>query len=126
MTTRILSDLDSTDAEMGVVFVSDRTIRRYNRDYRQINKATDVLSFAMQEGEGPADDPQLGDVIISLETAQRQAEENKLSLDEEILRLLIHGVLHLHGYDHIEDDDYKEMNALEQKLFRKHKKALSA
>ncbi len=94
-----------------IAFVSDKKIRELNRQFRGIDKATDVLSF-------PADDdPNLGDIAVSVQTAVIQAKENGLSLDKEIAQLILHGLLHLNGYDH--ETDNGEMNRLEIKLRRK-------
>jgi len=93
-----------------IAFVSDKTIRQLNRQFRGVDKATDVLSF-------PADDPNktnLGDVAISVETATRQARENGLTFDQEVAQLILHGLLHLSGYDH--ETDNGEMNRLEVRL----------
>ena len=92
-------------------------MRRLNRDYRGIDGPTDVLSFAYYEDSeaAPHDETRhIGDVVISVETAERYARELVLSFDHEIEHLLIHGALHLAGYDHETDDG--EMNKLERKL----------
>ena len=96
-----------------VAFVSDRSIRQLNRQFRGVDKATDVLSF-------PADDEDklnLGDIAISVETAARQAKENGLTFDEEVAQLILHGLLHLCGYNH--ETDNGEMNRLEVRLRKK-------
>lgn len=96
-----------------IAFVSDQNIRRLNRQFRGVDKATDVLSF-------PADDTDklnLGDIAISVETAAIQAKENGLTLDEEVAQLILHGLLHLCGYDH--ETDHGEMNRLELRLRKK-------
>ena len=94
-----------------IAFVSDRNIRKLNQRFRGVDKATDVLSF-------PADEPDnLGDVAVSVETATRQAKENGLSFEDEIAQLILHGLLHLSGYDH--ETDNGEMNRLELRLRRK-------
>jgi rRNA maturation RNase YbeY len=97
---RLLTALGRREAELSVVLVSDRLIRRLNREWRGKDRATDVLSFAQQEGGGPAPAALLGDVVISLATAKRQAKERGEPLAAEGERLLIHGLLHLLGYDH--------------------------
>jgi probable rRNA maturation factor len=118
-TTKILSALGCTDREVSVVFVSDRKIRELNRDFRQMDKPTDVLSFAADEGETPfPGNPVLGDVIISIETAERQSHDIGHSLDDEINRLLIHGLLHLLGYDHMQAEERKKMKAKERSLLK--------
>jgi probable rRNA maturation factor len=81
-----------------------------NRQFRGIDKATDVLSF-------PSDGPDLGDIAVSVDMAAAQAKENGLKLDEEIAQLILHGLLHLSGYDH--ETDNGEMNRLELRLRKK-------
>jgi probable rRNA maturation factor len=91
-----------------IAFVSDKNIRNLNQQFRSIDKATDVLSF-------PADEEaNLGDIAISIDRAAAQAKENGLALDEEIAQLILHGLLHLCGYDH--ETDNGEMNRLELRL----------
>ena len=98
-------------ASATIAFVSDKKIRELNRQFRGVDKATDVLSF-------PAEEPNnLGDVAISVETAAAQAKENRLSFENEIAQLMLHGLLHLSGYDH--ETDNGEMNRLELRLRRK-------
>jgi probable rRNA maturation factor len=99
-----------------VVLCDDAYIYPLNRDYRGKDKATDVLSFAQREGEFALANDILGDVIISIETAQRQAQERGHTVEKEIRILLIHGILHLLGYDHIEDDEAEEMEAEERSI----------
>lgn len=111
--TSALKAIGNGESSATIAFVSDKRIRELNRQFRGIDKATDVLSF-------PADDPDktnLGDIAISVDTAALQAKENKLSLDEEIAQLILHGLLHLSGYDH--EIDTGEMNRLELKLRKK-------
>lgn len=103
------------DSELSVVLTDDETIQQLNRDYRGIDKPTDVLSFAQQEAEGP-NLGILGDVIISLPTAQRQADERGHPLAVEVRILLVHGLLHLLGFDHEDDEERQEMAAAEQVL----------
>jgi len=107
----MLQALGSDDSSVTVAFVSDTKIRELNRQFRGIDKATDVLSF-------PAgDEGQLGDIAISLETAERQSKENGLTLSGEIAQLILHGLLHLSGYDH--ETDNGEMNREELRLRKK-------
>ncbi|MDF1565659.1 MAG: rRNA maturation RNase YbeY [Deltaproteobacteria bacterium] len=105
-------------AELSILFVDDPAIRVLNRDYRQKDRPTDVLSFPQDGlGELPAGEPRiLGDVVISLPTARRQARERHRGLGEELRRLLVHGFLHLLGHDHEEDDEARVMAAEERKL----------
>ncbi|HEU5459217.1 MAG TPA: rRNA maturation RNase YbeY, partial [Pyrinomonadaceae bacterium] len=84
---------------------------KLNQQFRGVDKATDVLSFPADEQDN------LGDVAISVETATRQAKENGLSFDNEVGQLILHGLLHLSGYDH--ETDNGEMNRLELRLRRK-------
>lgn len=100
------------EGELSITLTDDEEITRLNKQYRNLDRPTDVLSFAMDEGmETPAPDdpdysPLIGDVIISIPTAQRQAEEMGHSLAKEIMVLLVHGILHLFGYDH--DNIYQQ------------------
>jgi rRNA maturation RNase YbeY len=105
-------------SEVAIVFVSDRRMRELNRVWRGKRGTTDVLSFSpgTDEFENP-DGANLGDVVISVEQAARQAGENGLSLDQEIAQLILHGLIHLCGYDHTADNG--EMDRLELKLRRK-------
>lgn len=87
--------------ELSVLFTDDSEIHQLNREYRGKNKPTDVLSFSQLEGaEEFGSSPLLGDLVISLETTKRQAKEYGTTFSEELARLLIHGALHLFGYDH--------------------------
>lgn len=97
---RLLRRLDLGETELSILLVNDRGMRALNRRYRGIDRTTDVLAFAQQEGAGGTPDGLLGDVVISLDTAKRQARDAGSSLGAEADRLLIHGLLHLLGYDH--------------------------
>lgn len=108
-----------THTEVSVVLADDEYIHQLNRQYRGKDCPTDVLSFALNEGEEPEilDGPEeilLGDIIISLETAARQAEEYGHSLERELAYLTVHGILHLLGYDHMTEDEKKEMRQEEE------------
>ena len=95
------SSLPISICELSVLFTDDSEIQQLNFEYRKKNKATDVLSFSAIEGLDVAEfETNLGDLVISLETASRQAAELSVSLAEEVFRLLAHGILHLFGYDH--------------------------
>ena len=108
---KALSAIGNSGSSATIAFVSDRNIRKLNQQFRGVDKPTDVLSF-------PNDEPDnLGDVAISVETAAKQAKENGLSLNDEIAQLILHGLLHLSGYDH--ETDNGEMNRFELKLRRK-------
>lgn len=89
------------DIELSVLFTGDEHIQALNRDYRHKNKPTDVLAFALREGElGDAEQAMLGDVVVSFDTAARQARAAKKPLLAEVTMLLAHGLLHLLGWDH--------------------------
>lgn len=96
---RLLAMSHESGSELSVELIGDRRMRRLNRVYRKKDRTTDVLSFPMREAKGPRT-KLLGDVVISVPTARRQARQAGRSVDEELAMLLIHGVLHLCGYDH--------------------------
>jgi len=107
------------DSELSVVVVGDRTIRRLNRDYLGRDKTTNVISFAMQEGEFSGLNPQfLGDVAISADTAAREAEVGGVGFESRLTFLLLHGILHLAGYDHERSGEVeaRRMEKKEQEL----------
>lgn len=117
-------------AEMSIVVTDDQTVRQLNREYRGYDETTDVLSFGLSDLAKPAigeDEPltfpsppdgllHLGEVVISFPTAERQAAEQGQSVLLELRHLLVHGVLHLVGYDHIEPEDETAMRARERIL----------
>jgi probable rRNA maturation factor len=108
--TKALGAIGNGESSATIAFVSDKRIRELNRQFRGVDRATDVLSF-------PDEDPSsLGDVAISVETAARQAKDNGLSFNNEVAQLILHGLLHLSGYDH--ETDNGEMNRLELRLRR--------
>ncbi len=108
---KALEAIGTSDSSATIAFVSDKSIRKLNQKFRGVDKATDVLSFPAVEANN------LGDVAVSVETAARQAKENRLSFDNEIAQLILHGLLHLSGYDH--ETDNGEMNRFELRLRRK-------
>lgn len=115
----MLRALDAADAELSVTLVDDPTIAELNARYRGIDRPTDVLSFSLMEGDhSERRGALLGDVVVSLETAGAQARRGRRSLDDEVLRLLIHGTLHLLGHDHERDDEARRMRAEERRLWR--------
>lgn len=114
--TSILKALERNQAELSIALVGDQEMRPLNAKYRKKNKTTDVLSFPA-DPLMPTKVGLLGDVIISVEQAERQAKERKISLKIEMVILLIHGILHLLGYDHERSQrQAKIMATLEQKL----------
>jgi len=124
----ILQEMNCDErCELSIALVDDQEMHRLNLQYRGIDRPTDVLSFALQEAEAPlvqSDSEEqsyplvLGDVILSTETTQRQAEEHGFSFEKELSTLLIHGILHLLGYDHHSDEEARVMEELEQQLAR--------
>ena len=107
--SQILMALDAPQlGELSIALVSDTDIQTLNRDYRHKDKATNVLSFP---DAGPA--PLLGDIVLALETITREAKEKSISLEHHVTHLIIHGFLHLQGYDHEADETASEMEALE-------------
>lgn len=117
----ILNALACPEAELSLVLVDDSSISHMNATYLQRPWPTNVISFSQQEGEGSSCQELLGDVVISVETAARQAQEVGGSLYAELCFLLIHGTLHLLGYDHEEGctaAQAQAMAAREQELFQ--------
>ena len=118
------------DSSFSLTFTDDSHVQEFNRTYRHIDKPTNILSFPFAEGD---DDPldgipeecrdeleaelgcDIGDLIVSYETMQREAQEQNKSLEEHLAHLIIHGCLHLIGYDHIQDDEAEVMEGLEIK-----------
>ena len=114
-----LAELGLDDKEISVLLTDNAGIRDLNRRFRRIDKATDVLSFPM------GDDVLIGDVAISVEKALEQAGEFRVTPDDELSRLFIHGLLHLLGYDHVKGGTQaKRMKAMEEKLLRGWKDAV--
>ena len=119
-----LAELGRADSSLTVAFVRDRIIKDLNRRYRNKDLATDVLSFPGTDGnndtiedESPEMSKYLGDIVISTDSAARQSAEAGHSFEREVKELVLHGVLHLCGYDH--ETDRGEMNWLELRLRRK-------
>ncbi|WP_303997457.1 rRNA maturation RNase YbeY [Megamonas hypermegale] len=112
------------NAEVSITFTDNEHIHAINRDYRNVDRPTDVISFALNEGdepeiEGGAPVNVLGDIIISVEKAVEQASDYGHSVEREVAFLTVHGMLHLLGYDHIEEDDRKEMRREEDFVMEK-------
>ena len=108
----MLAALSLERAELSILLCDDPTIHALNRAHRRKNRPTDVLAFALREGElVPGAEGQLGDIVISLDTAQRQAREHDRTLWQEVSLLLAHGLLHLIGYDHQTAAEERRMNA---------------
>ena len=114
---RLTASLVEGPASLGVRFASDREVHRMNRNYRGKDKPTDVLSFPGSPVEATPDGSRhLGDVLISVPTARRQAEDRGHPAERELKVLLLHGLLHCLGYDH--ETDQGEMERLERRLRR--------
>jgi probable rRNA maturation factor len=118
---RMLAVLDRAEAELSVLLTNDSTIAELNRDYRHKDRPTDVLSFHFESAGIPSAIEAgwlLGDIVISLDTAARQAQSRKRPLEEEVRWLLAHGILHLVGYDHATPEEKRVMVAWTRKLVR--------
>lgn len=103
--------------EVSLVFADDEMIREVNAEWRNKDKPTNVLSFpAFPLTPGKMPGPMLGDIIIARETVEREAIELEKSFEDHLTHLMVHGFLHLFGYDHIETDDAEEMEALETRI----------
>jgi len=106
-------------SELSIALIDDAAMRDLNRTWRGRDRPTDVLSFSQLEGDGGGPgSPLLGDVVISVETAAAQAASRHRGLDEEMLRLLIHGLLHVLGHDHELDEEARTMEAEQRRLWR--------
>jgi len=117
---KILNVLGCPDSEVSILIVDDARIQELNRDYLQRDKPTNVISFSMLEGDEASLHPQLlGDVVISADTAARDASEAESPFESELYFLLLHGILHLLGYDHERGtpEDAEFMEAKEQEIF---------
>lgn len=115
---RMVLEMEHVGAcQLSIVVTSDAEVRNLNREFAGDDRATDVLSFSLREGEAFVsgdDTDRLGEVIISYETAVRQARDATHHVDDEVAHLLTHGVLHLLGYDHAEPADETKMRARER------------
>ncbi len=114
---KFMRALGRQDDELSILLVDDADIQNLNRQHRNRDSATDVLSFPQMDDDDFISH-MLGDVVISVETAERQAKEHHFSLEQELVLLLIHGLLHLLGYDHERSpEDEKAMKAKTWELF---------
>ncbi len=100
-----------TDKEVGILICDNKKIQQLNRDFRKKDKPTNVLSF---EGEGEY----IGDIAISLEYIIKEADEENKTLENHLSHMVIHGILHLNGYDHEEDKEAEIMESLEAKILK--------
>ena len=121
---KILNFLGYTDYDIGIWITTNRTIQRYNKQYRGKNKPTDILSFAYHTHLKPGqhikiqspDDANLGDLIISAYYVNQVAEQLHIPFDQHLIAIIVHGICHLLGYDHAKESDYQKMVALEATL----------
>ena len=119
MAQEVLARLGSNDSELSLLLVDNKSIQELNKKYLGKNSPTDVLSFSMNEGAfGNVNSNILGDVVLSLEKAKELADKEETPLKTITFNLLIHGILHLHGYDHERSvEDEKKMNEKAKRLF---------
>lgn len=102
--------------ELGVVFTDDAAIRALNRDWRGKDKATNVLSFPAFPGRSEAIPPMLGDIVVAFETVEREAALESKPVEHHLSHLVVHGLLHLLGFDHETDADAERMEAVERRV----------
>ena len=117
--------LENSKLDITITLTTPKEIRKINKEFRNIDKATDVLSFPMFEKDELTEKIQkkdfeyedmLGDIVISIEQVERQAQEYKHSFERELSYMLVHGFYHLMGYDHIKEEDKKLMRPKEEKI----------
>lgn len=116
----VLQREEAPSGVLSVLLTDDDRVHALNQRHRGVDEPTDVLSFSALEGEAfpePQDgfERELGDIVISLDTAERQAAEATIPLSDELDHLLVHGILHILGFDHEEEDDAREMRRREQR-----------
>ena len=116
---RVLAELGQSASELSIALVDDEEIASLNSQWRGRSRPTDVLAFSLLEGDHATHrGALLGDVVIGIETAARQAAGRHRAIDEEVTRLMIHGVLHLLGYDHQRAEQACEMRGLQRVLWK--------
>lgn len=113
---KMLRHLGLAEVELSIALVDDATIHELNRDYRKKDKPTDVLAFPLSEPVPAKPTGMLGDVILSIDTARKQAKKHRRPLLGELTMLLAHGLLHLLGHDHQTDAEEREMTARTREL----------
>ena len=121
MIAKIMGHLDCPNQEVSILLTGDKDIRRLNQEFRSIDQPTDVLSFPQNADEDPCipEEIILGDIAVSLDIAKAQAIEHGLDFTEEVILLLIHGILHLLGYDHeISEQEEQKMRNKTRELFK--------
>ncbi|HSW75685.1 MAG TPA: rRNA maturation RNase YbeY [Candidatus Saccharimonadales bacterium] len=122
---KILDYLGYNDFDIGILLTTDKTIQQYNRQYRNQDKPTDVLSFPYHKVQAGKkikvtadEDKNLGDIVISVSYVFKNKKNLKGDFNARMDRMLVHAICHLLGYDHIKDADYKKMITLENKLMK--------
>lgn len=115
---KVLKRMKCKNGEVSVNFVSENKIKAINKKYRKKDKITDVISFSAQEGEMVGEEKDLGDIFICIKKIKNQAKEYRVRWEEELTRMLVHGVLHLLGYDHLRASDEKKMIGLQEKIVK--------
>ncbi|MBN9025277.1 MULTISPECIES: rRNA maturation RNase YbeY [Kaistia] len=103
-------------SELSVVFTDDEHVRQLNADYRDKDKATNVLSFPGSPPDSKRFGPLLGDIVVARETVVAEAAEQGLAFEDHLTHLVVHGLLHLFGHDHLEDDEAERMESLETEI----------
>ena len=124
---KILTLLKYSDYDLGIWITTNKTIRQFNKEYRHKDKATDILSFPyhpeLKAGQRikphSEEDKNVGDLIISAEYVVKEAHKHTVTFNERMRILLVHGICHLLGYDHIEDADYRRMRPKEAYILKK-------
>lgn len=115
--TKILTLLKEKDSKVSILFVDDKGIRRLNRKYRRIDRPTDCLAFPMREGKYARMNPQLlGDVVISVDTAGKNAKSFGTDVEDEVSLYIVHGILHLLGFNDATERKRSKMRILEEKI----------
>lgn len=123
---KILDVLGYSDFDIGIWITTNQTIKKYNKTYRNKDKATDVLSFPYHPRLKPSEsitvnspeDKNLGDIIISAQHVLSDAKKLNVSFDQRLIRIVVHGISHLLGYDHQTEKEYQAMYAFEKKLLK--------
>jgi|SRR3989344_6084762 len=124
---KILNELDYSDFDLGIWLTTSATIRKYNRDFRNKDKATDILSFPYHYGLKPGkkikiveeEDKNIGDIIIAIDFVDELLPLYKVTLKQRLPILLVHGICHLVGYTHYDEDNDEKMSTLERKIAKK-------
>jgi len=117
LTNKFNDYVEVFDGTLNVIFVNDSYIHALNKNYRDKDQSTDVLSFTYKDLDSDFGDV-VGEVYISIDTAKKQASEYKHSISDELRKLIVHGVLHIHGFDHEVDKDYEAMKKVEEDILK--------